>query len=77
MCACTVVSICLYLSVGGTGFGVRDYTPEAVRSMLTREAPDLASALIAEGLKHTPLALLARPVAGVRHQTLICTLPGR
>jgi gephyrin len=29
-----------------------------------------------EGLKHTPLAVLSRPVVGTRHQTLIATLPG-
>jgi molybdopterin biosynthesis enzyme MoaB len=29
-----------------------------------------------EGLKHTPLALLSRPVVGVRNNTLIATLPG-
>ena len=33
-------------------------------------------ALVQEGLKHTPLAVLSRPVAGTRYQTFICTLPG-
>lgn len=30
-----------------------------------------------QGLKHTPLAVLSRPVVGTRFNTLICTLPGR
>jgi gephyrin len=64
------------LSTGGTGFGARDFTPEAIRPLFHREAPAIADALIAEGLKHTPLALLSRPVVGVRGRTLICTLPG-
>jgi gephyrin len=70
--ACDVI-----LTSGGTGFGPRDLTPEAVRPLLHREAPAVAQALISEGLKHTPLAVLSRPVVGTRHNTLICTLPGR
>ena len=30
----------------------------------------------AEGLKHTPMAVLSRAVAGVRGRTLIVNLPG-
>jgi molybdopterin biosynthesis enzyme MoaB len=30
----------------------------------------------AEGLKHTPMAMLSRAVTGVRGQTLIMNLPG-
>jgi gephyrin len=47
-----------------------------VRPILHREAPAVAQALINEGLKHTPLAVLSRPVVGTRGETLICTLPG-
>ena len=67
----------LVLTSGGTGFGVRDLTPEAIRSVLHREAPGVAQALLNEGLKHTPLAVLSRPVVGTRHDSLVCTLPGR
>ena len=66
----------MIITTGGTGFGLRDYTPEAVSPLFTRAAPHIAQALINEGLKYTPLALLSRPVVGVRHQTFICTLPG-
>jgi gephyrin len=67
----------LILTSGGTGFGVRDYTPEAIRPLLHREAPGIAQALLQEGLKFTPLAVMSRPVAGTRWNTFICTLPGR
>ncbi len=67
----------LLLTSGGTGFGLRDLTPEAIRPLLHREAPGVAQALLNEGLKHTPLAVLSRPVVGTRHTSLICTLPGR
>jgi molybdenum cofactor synthesis domain-containing protein len=66
----------IVLSSGGTGFGERDFTPEVMRKLLHREAPGIAQALLSEGLKHTPLALLSRPVVGTRHHTFIATLPG-
>jgi gephyrin len=67
----------LLLTTGGTGFGPRDFTPETVSPLLHRPAPGIAQALLQEGLKYTPLAVLARPVAGTRHQAFIVTLPGR
>ena len=64
------------LTSGGTGFSDRDFTPEAIRPLFHREAPIIAQVLVNEGLKFTPLAAMSRPVAGVRHKTFICTLPG-
>lgn len=66
----------LLLTTGGTGFGPRDRTPEAINPLLHRPAPGIAQALLNEGLRHTPLAVLARPVAGTRHATFVATLPG-
>jgi len=66
----------LILTSGGTGFGRRDHTPEAIKPLLHREAPGVAQALLNEGLKHTPLAVLSRPVVGTRNHSFICTLPG-
>jgi molybdenum cofactor synthesis domain-containing protein len=66
----------LILTSGGTGFGPRDLTPEAIRPLLHREAPGIAQALLNEGLRHTPLAVLSRPVSGTRLDCFICTLPG-
>ena len=73
---CDKKKLDLILTCGGTGFGPRDVTPEATRSLLDREAPGLASALIAEGLKNTPLAALSRGVSGQRKSTLVVNLPG-
>ena len=64
------------LTTGGTGFGARDFTPEAIGPLLERHAPALAQALVSEGLRHTPLASLSRPVAGTRGKAFICTFPG-
>jgi gephyrin len=69
-------SVDIILTSGGTGFGPRDTTPEAIKSILHREAPGVAQALLQEGLKHTPLAVLSRPVCGTRGSAFIATLPG-
>ena len=66
----------LILTVGGTGFGPRDRTPEATRRVLDREAPGLAEAMRASGAAHTPYAWLSRGVAGLKGSTLIVNLPG-
>ncbi|KAG1892013.1 MoaB/Mog domain-containing protein [Suillus subluteus] len=64
------------ISTGGTGFGVRDRTPEAIAPLLEREAAGIVHLLLAESLKRTPLAALSRPVAGTVGNTLVVTLPG-
>ncbi|KAJ5159810.1 MoeA C-terminal domain IV [Penicillium canariense] len=61
---------------GGTGFAVRDNTPEAVSPLIHRHAPGLIHGMIAASLKVTPFAMMSRPVAGVRDKSLIITLPG-
>jgi molybdenum cofactor synthesis domain-containing protein len=64
------------LTTGGTGLSLRDVTPEATRSVLDREAPGIAEAIRLESLRHTPMAMLSRGIAGVRGATLIINLPG-
>ena len=64
------------LTTGGTGLSPRDVTPQATRSVLDYEVPGIVEALRAEGLRHTPMSMLSRAVAGVRGQTLIVNLPG-
>jgi molybdopterin adenylyltransferase len=66
----------LIVTTGGTGLGPRDVTPEATREAIDYEVPGLAEAMRAEGLKHTPMAMLSRAVTGVRGRTLIVNLPG-
>lgn len=66
----------LILTTGGTGFSLRDVTPEATLQVIEREAPGIAEGLRAESLKITRHAMLSRGVAGIRGQTLIINLPG-
>ncbi len=64
------------LTVGGTGLGPRDRTPEATRRVIDREAPGLAEAMRARGAERNSYAWLSRGVAGLRGKTLIVNLPG-
>jgi molybdopterin adenylyltransferase len=66
----------LVLTVGGTGLGPRDRTPEATRRVIDREAPGLAEAMRSRGAEHNPFAWLSRGVAGLKESTLIVNLPG-
>ena len=66
----------LVLTVGGTGLGPRDRTPEATRRVIDREAPGLAEAMRAKGAERNAYAWLSRGVAGMRGNTLIVNLPG-
>jgi molybdopterin adenylyltransferase len=66
----------LIVTTGGTGFGPRDVTPEATKAILEYEAPGIAEAMRAEGLRHTPMSMISRAMAGVRNRVLIINLPG-
>ena len=61
---------------GGTGVGVRDFTPEATLAVIDKEVPGMAEAMRLESLKKTPYAMISRAVVGIRVATLIINLPG-
>jgi molybdenum cofactor synthesis domain-containing protein len=73
---CDSGGVDLILTTGGTGLAARDVTPEATRDVAEREAPGIAEAMRAAGLRHTPRAMLSRSAAVVRGATLIVNLPG-
>ncbi len=66
----------LILTTGGTGFSPRDWTPEATRAVIEREAPGISEAIRRAGMEKTPTAMLSRAVSGIRGTTLIINLPG-
>jgi molybdopterin adenylyltransferase len=63
-------------TTGGTGLTPDDVTPEATKAVIEREAPGIAEAMRAESMRHTPMGMLARGMAGVAHRTLIVNFPG-
>lgn len=66
----------LIITLGGTGFGPRDVTPEATAPVIERSAPGVAEALRAAGNEKTRFAALGRGLAGIRGKALIVNLPG-
>lgn len=66
----------LVLTTGGTGFSPRDWTPEATKDIIHREAPGIAEAMRYYSLQITPKAMLSRGIAGIRNRALIINLPG-
>ena len=63
-------------TVGGTGLGPRDITPEATRLVVEREIPGIAEAIRAHSVSITPRAMLSRAIAGQRGATIVINLPG-
>lgn len=66
----------LAVTVGGTGMGPRDRTPEATRRVIDREAPGLAEAMRSNGARSNQFAWLSRGVTGLSKNMLVVNLPG-
>ena len=66
----------LVVTTGGTGFGPRDLTPEATRTVIDREAPGLAEAMRWSTFGRFPHGMLSRGVAGSIGAALVVNLPG-
>lgn len=66
----------LVLTSGGTGFSMRDHTPEATLAVADRNAPGIAEAIRFKSLQLTDRAMLSRGVSVLRGGTLIINLPG-
>jgi molybdopterin adenylyltransferase len=66
----------LVVTTGGTGISARDVTPEATRAVCDRLLDGIAELMRAEGLKHTPYAVLSRGVCGTIGKSLVLNLPG-
>lgn len=66
----------LIVTSGGTGFSMRDQTPEATLAVADRNAPGIAEAIRAGSASVTERAMLGRGVSVLRKETLIVNLPG-
>ena len=67
----------LVLTTGGTGVGLRDVTPEAVREIALRELPGFGEVMRLESMKITKNAILSRNLAVVIDKALVICLPGK
>jgi molybdopterin adenylyltransferase len=66
----------LVVTTGGTGLGPRDLTPEAMGTVVEREAPGLAEAMRAATFGKNPHGMLSRGRAGTVGSALVINLPG-
>ena len=66
----------LVLTSGGTGFSLRDQTPEATMAVAQRNAPGIAETIRMKSMEVTDRAMLSRGVSVIRGKTLIVNLPG-
>lgn len=73
---CDSGSADLILTTGGTGFSMRDWTPEATLEIAHRQVPGISEALRTYSLSITRRAMLSRGVSVIRNRTLIINLPG-
>ncbi|HOJ98494.1 MAG TPA: MogA/MoaB family molybdenum cofactor biosynthesis protein [Termitinemataceae bacterium] len=64
------------ITVGGTGIGPRDTTPEATRDFIEGEIPGLAEYLRQKSLEETVFAVFSRGIVGYRGTTLVANFPG-
>ncbi len=64
-------------TTGGTGFSLRDTTPEATREVIRTEMIGFSEAMRIVGIKFTPKSLLSRGVCGIiGKDTIVINLPG-
>ena len=64
------------LTLGGTGVGPRDITPEVVMAVCDKVIPGIMENIRIKFGKDKPSALLSRSIAAIAGQTQIYALPG-
>ena len=64
------------VTTGGTGIGVRDVTPEALRPMFDKELPGFGEIMRVGSFSKTPLSIISRGGAGLMGRSLVVYLPG-
>ena len=66
------LAVTLVATTGGTGFSMRDVTPEATLAVVDREVRGIPEAMRAESMKITPMGMLSRAAAGRHEHRLRC-----
>ncbi len=64
------------LTTGGTGYTLRDVTPEATKEIIEKEAAPIANIMLIESFRQNPKSVLSRGTVGILNQRLIINLPG-
>ncbi|MFA6409242.1 MAG: molybdopterin-binding protein [Gammaproteobacteria bacterium] len=69
-------SIDIIFTIGGTGVGPRDQTPDVVARIFPKIIPGIMENIRQKHAETKPAALLSRSIAAVKNTTQIYTLPG-
>lgn len=70
------LKVALVVTVGGTGIGARDTTPEATEAVCPRLVPGMGEAMRSAAMTVGDRLMLSRGVAGIRGKTMILNLSG-
>lgn len=66
----------LIVTSGGTGFSIRDNTPEATMEVAQKNAPGIAEYMRMKSAEITERAMLSRAASVIRGHSIIVNLPG-
>lgn len=66
----------LVITTGGTGFSIRDNTPEVTKEIVEKEIPGIPELMRLKSLEITDKACLSRSACGIKGKTIILNLPG-
>ena len=66
----------LILTIGGTGVGPRDITPEATQNVIEKNIPGIPEILRIKTYEKSKFSVLSRGIAGIKGESLIINLPG-
>ncbi|PCJ16209.1 MAG: hypothetical protein COB02_16805 [Candidatus Cloacimonadota bacterium] len=67
----------LLITIGGTGLGLDDCTPEASKKVFEKDCPGIAELMRSETAKLNKKAWISRYVSGIYQNTLIVNFPGK
>ena len=73
---CEDGSLDVLFTTGGTGFSIRDVTPEATAMVSERDVPGIPEMIRQKSAKIVESAWLSRARAGISKRTLVINLPG-
>jgi len=69
-------SVDFIFTTGGTGIGPRDFTPDVIKPLLSKEIPGIMETIRGKFAAAKPAAVLSRSIAGILGDSLVFALPG-
>jgi len=70
-------NLSLIITIGGTGIGNKDFTPEITKKIIEKEVPGISELIRLKMAEDDANAFLTRIIAGIKNKILIINFPGR